>query len=185
MKIDFSHIFRNAVVSVLLAGLLAHLFLPFSSDAQKTAFTRWLDHNVVSTGDETELKLRNTIRGLPEKSGNLFVLIQEASELISNHKEEFKLKHTFPENSEKKVTSWLVGQWNIFQHQKSGTDAILPDAAQSFHKWISYQQTPSFLSSISDGDKSLYHTNQKGLYVSKLLKRVLSPLTSGISINAP
>ena len=185
MKIDFSHIFRSAVVSVLLAGLLAHLFLPFSSDAQKTAFTRWLDHNVVSTGDETELKLRNIIRELPEKSGNLFVLIQEASELISNHKEEFKLKHAFPENSDKKVTSWLVGQWNIFQHQKSGTDAILPDAVRSFHKWISSQQTPSFFSTISGTDENLCQFGQESLQLSKLIKRTVSPLISGISINAP
>jgi len=53
-----------------MAGFMVHLIVPFSSSAQKIAFTQWLDQNVVVTGNESEVKLRNSIRELPEQSGD-------------------------------------------------------------------------------------------------------------------
>jgi hypothetical protein len=185
MEKGYSHKFRFAVISVLMAGFLAHLVLPFSSHAQKTAFTQWLDHNVVATGDENEIKLRNTIRQLPERTGDFWVLIQEASELVSSHKDDFRLRVAVPDHTSSQDSFWLIGQWTAFQHQQTGTNAILPDAVQSVQKWIAsgssvsgfppaYSGIPVFpddmtavLGQLTPGD----HT--------------ITPLESGISINAP
>jgi hypothetical protein len=185
MNKGYSHIFRSAIVSFLMAGFLAHLLMPLSSHAQKTAFTRWLDHNVVSTGDDNEIKLRNTIRQLPEKTSNLRILIQEASELVSNHKEDFRLIVKLPESSDNQITSWLVGQWNVFQHQKTGTNALLPDANQSIQKWI----TPNYFSkTILSAASSIRLFSERISEIHNVINaslKALPPLASGISINAP
>ena len=168
-----------------MAGFFAHLVLPFSSHAQKTAFTRWLDHNIVATGDENEIKLRNTIRQLPEKTGNFWVLIQEASDLVANHKEEFSLKVNLPESSDNQVSSWLVGQWNVFQHQNTGKNAVLSDSNHAIQKWISSNNlSKTFLATT---DKALLLQNQifEILRTAKVVVRSIAPLKSGISINAP
>lgn len=185
MKKGFSHIFRSGVISVLMVGFLAHLVLPFSSHAQKASFTQWLDHNVVSSGDENELKLRDSIRKLHEQSADFWILVQEASELVSSHKEEFRLLSSLPDQADSQVTSWLIGQWNVFQDHQTGTNAILPDASQSIQKWIS----------LNNSSKSTFGAAQDqtplDLFVTDLhpytpaADRTITPLESGISINAP
>jgi hypothetical protein len=185
MKSGFSHIFRSTVITVLMAGFLAHLILPLSSHAQKTSFTRWLDNNVVATGDENEIKLRNTIRQLPEQAGDFMVLIREASQLVANHKDDFRLKVNLPENAENQGTSWLVGQWNSSQHHKNGNNAILPDATQSIQKWISSNSLSKYFTPPAESALQLYEqffgiSGERTAAVSAII-----PLVSGISINAP
>lgn len=185
MNRGISHIFRSAVISVLLTGFLAHLVLPFSSHAQKTAFTRWLDHNVVATGDENEAKLRNTIRKLPEQSHNFHILILEASQLVAKHMKDFRIHAELPEQSDHLVTSWLVGQWNNFQYQRTGTNAILPDATQPIHKWISSQGLSKlFYSPVLNNRIHLKQTFEDLKDHFRIVKAMI-PLVSGISINAP
>lgn len=186
MKNRFSHIFRSLTISVLMAGLLAHLLLPFSSQVQKTAFTQWLDQKVVASGNENEGKLRDTIRELPEKSGDFWVLVQEASELISNHKDDFRINFSFgDEGKNQHVTSWLVGQWNLFHYQQSANNAVLPEISHQFNKWISLN---SFGNSLKPGTDFLsdfrdIHFNSVSDNV--IIIRTIIPLVNGISINAP
>lgn len=185
MKKGFSHIFRSGIISVLMVGFLAHLVLPFSSHAQKASFTQWLDHNVVSSGDENELKLRDTIRKLPERSGDFWLLVQEASELVTSNKDEFRLLSAFPDQTENQITSWLVGQWNVFQDQQNGTNAILPDATQSVQKWISPNSSPKPFFSADDDRKPIKIQGISTVYAAADHAHTLTPLESGISINAP
>jgi len=185
MKSGLSHIFRISVITLLMAGFLAHLILPLSSQAQKTSFTRWLDNNVVATGDENEIKLRNTIRQLPEQTGDFWVLIQEASQLVASHKDDFRLKVNLPENPEAQSPTWLIGQWNSFQHHKTGNNAILNDATQSLQKWINSGNSSKFFTAPSEAVKLVYG-NLAGLLKEPVLAILsLIPLASGISINAP
>lgn len=185
MKLGFSHIFRSTVITVLMAGFLAHLILPLSSHAQKTSFTRWLDNNVVATGDENEIKLRNTIRQLPEQAGDFRVLIQEASQLVANHKDDFRLKFQLPEKSEAHASTWLIGQWTNFQHHKTGSNAILPDATQSIQKWITSNSLSKFFTSPAESALRLYkqYFGPSGERTAAVF--AIIPLVSGISINAP
>ena len=186
MKNQFSHIFRTLTISVLMAGLLAHLLLPFSSHVQKTAFTQWLDQKVVASGNENEGKLRDTIRQLPEKSGDFWVLVQEASELISNHKDDFRINFTFGEEGEnKQVTSWLVGQWNLFHYQKSATNAVLPEISHQFHKWISLNSFGNSLKPSTNLLSDFRDNNFISFSENVLINRTIIPLVNGISINAP
>jgi hypothetical protein len=185
MNKGISHIFRSAVISVLLTGFLAHLVLPFSSHAQKTAFTRWLDHNIVATGGENELKLRNTIRKLPEQSHNFHILIKEASQIVANHKDDFRIHAELPEQSDHLVTSWLVGQWNNFQHQRTGSNAILPDATQPILKWISSQSLSKLFYSQVLSNQIHFKQSFEVLKDHSRIVKAIIPLVSGISINAP
>lgn len=168
-----------------MAGFLAHLIVPFSSQAQKTAFTRWLDHNVVESGNESEVKLRNTIRELPEQAGNFWILVQEATELVASHQDHFKILVKNSEKSDNQhVSGWLFEQWNIFQNQKSGFNSVLTESIKVYSNWI--PQNLHFLS-YSGHQGQDQHLLQNDIFydISASFRVILSPLISGISINAP
>ncbi len=186
MKNHLSHIFRSLTISVVMAGFMAHLIMPFSSHAQKTAFTQWLDHNVVASGNENEIKLRNSIRELPEQSGDFWILVQQASELVANHKEDFRIHFSLSDGFEHHhITSWLIGQWNVFQNHQTGNNAILPEIHQPVFKWIS---SNGFSSAIQPRvAKADMFIQSFSLFQIPSIPRAISliPLESGISINAP
>ena len=168
-----------------MAGFFAHLIVPFSSQAQKTAFTRWLSHNVVSSGNESEIELRNTINELPEQTGDFWKLVQEASELVVSHKDYFKISVSNPGNSESQTDSrWLIEQWNSFQNQESGFNSVLAESVKALSKWI--PQHPDLSSYKADP-----LVRQKKLllelffYSFRTSTDLIQPLISGISINAP
>jgi len=185
MKNRISHILQRIIIGALLIGLTTHLLIPFFGNAQKTAFTQWLDTNIVATGDETEIKLRSTIRNLPDNTDDFWMLLQEASEIISNHKDEFRISPFSKPDNDNQVSGWLIDQWSIFKHQKAGTNAVLPDAMAQFQKWIS-QTNDSAASALSNQQKSLrtYFTSHI-LSLSDVINRNFTPLIDGISINAP
>ncbi len=186
MKIYRSHIFRTMTIYMLMAGFMVHLLMPFSSSAQKSAFTKWLDHNVVNTGNDHEVKVRSLIRDLHDQSGDFNHLLQQASELVSNHRDHFRIHFSFDANGDQQnVSSWLVGQWNVFQNHQNGSNAILPELYQPIHKWISPNSFNStYLNRVL---KPLTHTLDS-IYIDQVIDKVfyhLTPLVSGISINAP
>lgn len=179
------HILRSVTITFLMAGFVAHLVVPFSSQAQKTAFTRWLNHNVVATGNESELKLRNTIRKLPEQTGDFSILVKEASELVVSHKDHFKIHFSYSGQDENPTkTSWLFEQWNMFQNQKSGFNSVLVESVKALSNWI--PQNPDF-SFISGNPGVQQHLLKKEIFYHSAIipGAVIRPLISGISINAP
>lgn len=185
MSHKFQHIYRSATITLLMLGFLAHLIVPFSSHAQKTAFTRWLDHNIVASGNESEIRLRNTIRELPEQTGDFWILVKEASELIASHQDLFKITVTNSHQTETQDRSgWLIDQWNNFQNQKSGFNSVLVESVKSLSNWI--PQYPDF---SFDHSRSVYHQVhfQKELFfdTAVAIEGNLQPLINGISINAP
>ncbi len=185
MKNRIFHILQRVVIGTLLIGLTAHLLIPFFGNAQKTAFTQWLDQNIVATGDESEIRLRSTIRNLPEKTDDFWMLLQEASEIISNNREDFKISPFTKPEKDDQVSGWLIDQWSQFKHQKSGMNAVIPDALTQLQKWTT--QTERSLAAYLNSQKKNLHTfttNQIRTF-SDLIKRSLTPLIDGISINAP
>ena len=185
MKKRFNHIFNLAVICTLVAGLLSHLLFPLFGDAQKTAFTQWLDQNVIATGGETEIKLRNTIRELPKNTADFQSLVQEASQLIASHKEDFRIAPFTSEEEHNNNSSWLIGQWSVFKHQQNGVNALLPEIVKPVQKWIS-ESGNNLLSAAPAVKVNLQRTE---FFIEKItlvyLNRILPPLVSGISINAP
>ncbi len=187
MKMYSSHIIKSVVISFLMAGLLAHLILPFSSQAQKNAFTQWLNHNVVTSGSETEIKLRNTIRELPEQSQDFWSLVQQASELIAANKDGFRIHLAFNDDDKQhqKVTTWLIGQWNVYHTHKTANNAILPEIIQPVFKWITANTIPAAVLPQNNNDyyrQYLFVSQNKNLFIRPFY---LIPLAGGTSINAP
>lgn len=185
MKNRMNHIFRSLTILCLMAGFFAHLIVPFSSQAQKKAFTRWLNHNVVSSGNESEIKLRNSINELPEQTGDFLGLVQEASELIASHKDHFNIYVSNPTDTESHTeSSWLIRQWNSFQNQKSGFNSVLTESLKTLTKWIpqSSHHSASEIFSKTDQNKLF---SELFVYTFRVSTNQLKPLVSGISINAP
>ena len=185
MKNKVHHIVRSVTITCLMAGFLAHLVVPFSSQAQKTAFTRWLNHNVVSSGNESEIKLRNTINELPEQTGDFWGLVQEASELVANHKDHFRISVSdLGKTGEASESDWLIEQWNSFQNQKSGFNSVLTESLKSLSNWVpqnlcfsAFKQDTRFRQNIFFSELFFYSFRSATDH--------LQPLISGISINAP
>jgi len=179
------HISRSVTITFLMAGFLAHLVVPFSSQAQKTAFTRWLNHNVVASGNESEIELRNSIKQLPDQTGDFWGLVQEASKLVSKNKDHFKIQvnHSTEYNT-REAQSWLVDQWNIFQNQKSGFNTVLNDRIKSISNWLPNNNLFSFLKQHST-ENTHYYFSEKFVYSFENLPYLIRPLVNGISINAP
>lgn len=185
MKNRIHHILRSATITCLMAGFLAHLIVPFSSQAQKTAFTRWLNHNVVSSGNESEIELRNTINELSDQTGDFWGLVQEASELVANHKDHFKILVSQPgENDHSPQSDWLIDQWNSFQNQKSGFNSVLSESAKALANWVPQDLNVSFLKADTGSDHHGFYKNQFFFFFRRSAD-FLQPLSSGISINAP
>jgi hypothetical protein len=184
-----SHIFRSLIVMLVMSGLAAHLAAPFSSHAQKTAFTRWLGNNISDSGSEKEIHLRKSIQKLPDQSEDLWVLIQQASRLIADNSDTFELPINKPvENSESenetRLTNWLLNQWERYQHQSSGFNLLLPDSQKISIKWT-FQSvfTGSVLSSLNNFFSN--HAASALFSADQLISLHTIPHLSGISINAP
>lgn len=185
MKDRISHIIRLAIIGILFAGISAHLMSPFFGDAKKTAFTQWLNQNVVTTGDDSKFDLRNRIKQLPEEAPNFWGLLQDASRLIADHKDDFRFGPFTSASDDGNVSSWLIGQWSFYNNQSSDTDAVLNEIRSSIYKWISH---------VSNGHShTLRHFLPQlsmpapsgiiGIFT--ISAHSVSPLISGISINAP
>lgn len=185
MKNRFSHIVRTSIVSFLVAGMLAHLFVPFTSHAQKTAFTQWLNQSVAASGDDSENELRNAIRKLPEQTSDFRVLVEQASQLVASNKDEFKLNVAFPSSTGDQVTSWLVSQWNVFQQQQTGTDALAPETSVPAQKWLNTNNLSKSIIGFSKKMDGYDRGTPVNLIIPQVQKILLEPLVSGISINAP
>lgn len=185
MKNRANHIIRSITITCLMAGFLAHLVVPFSSQAQKTAFARWLNHNVVSSGNESEIKLRNTIKELPEQTGDFWGLVQEASELVANHKDHFRISVSdLGETGQSSESDWLIEQWNSFQNQKSGFNSVLTESFKSLSKWIPQNLHFSTFRRVTEFQQHSFFS-ELFFYSFRSTTDLLQPLVSGISINAP
>lgn len=185
MKSRIQHIIRSLTVSFLMAGFFAHLLGPFSSYAQKTAFARWLDYNIVSSGNENEVELRNTVKQLPEQTDDLWILIKEASELVANYSDQFKIlvSNDDQPNSES-GSAWLIEQWNMFQNQKSGFKSIFVENLKILSNWS--PQNPEIISpSGISGFDQYSHSKRFFIHPGVIFNHLHQPLISGISINAP
>lgn len=188
MKSTISHTIRIVTIYLLMAGFMVHLIVPFSSSAQKIAFTQWLDQNVVVTGNESEAILRNSIRELPEQSGDLWILIQQASELIKNHKDDFRIHFVFDESEheeQQRVSSWLVSQWSVFQNHSDTNNAVLPEVNHVINKWLTLNSQNN--SVFTQSAPKVFDLSQPdfGNRASAWIQKAIAPLKSGIGINAP
>lgn len=185
MLARFSHITRLLVIGTLFAGFAAHLANPFFGDAKKAAFTQWLDHKVVASGDSAEAELRDRIKKLPKEASNFWMLIQDASELIADHKDDFRISPFASSKDEKKnVSSWLIGQWSTFNSQHS-SNAVLPEIVKPIQKWITPTDLTTYTKPFRELLLKLPQTALLPNDINSGSTWLLPPLISGISINAP
>lgn len=189
MSNRFSHIFRSAVIVVLITGFAAHLSLPFFSDVQKNAFTQWLNQKVVANSVDFEQTndLRDRINKLPAESPNFFLLVQDASKILSEYTDEFKISPFSTgqtQDHDQVVLTWLIGQWNTFKHQQSTANAVIPETLHPLQK--SAPQPLSFTARITPSAETVFQQVSGRILSFELLSGLLlSPPASGISINAP
>ncbi len=91
--------------------MMAQLLLPFTGNLQRSAFASWLDQNLVDDPNATtagmalEEDLRAQIRELSHEAKDLSTLIREASVLVADHSDRFRipLHHDFSSGN------WALG----------------------------------------------------------------------------
>ena len=180
-----SQITRLVIIGILFAGFSAHLAVPFFGDAKKTAFTQWLNNKVISTGEASEFELRDQIKKLPDQASNFWMLVQDASQLISNNEDEFRIGPLSSSEEDQKVSNWLIGHWSFFNSHNSSKDSVIPEFRSFVQKWMLQQssgQKSDLIPVKSDTQFAEY-----SIYISlkTFYNCFLAPLISGISINAP
>lgn len=181
----FSHITRLTIIGILFAGFSAHLAIPFFGDAKKTAFTQWLNHKVIATGNDVEFELRDRIKKLPQEASNFWMLVQDASKLITDHEEDFRIGPFSSSEENERVSSWLISQWSTFNSHQSSTNAVLPETLKPFQKWISQTGPDTITKFIRTAAESLPQVTPQPLDLQDGTGHHFPPLISGISINAP
>jgi len=95
----------------LIPLMMAQLLLPFTGNLQRSAFASWLDQNLVDDPNATtagmalEEDLRAQIRELSHEAKDLSTLIREASILVADHSDRFRipLHHDFSSGN------WALG----------------------------------------------------------------------------
>ena len=180
-----SHITRLTIIGILFAGFSAHLAIPFFGDAKKTAFTQWLNHNVIATGSDAEFELRDRIKKLPQEASNFWMLVQDASKLIADHEEDFRIGPFSSSEENERVSSWLISQWSTFNSHNSSTNAVLPETLKPFQKWISQSGPDTITEIIRVAAVRIPQVKTQFIDQQPATGHLFPPLISGISINAP
>ena len=187
MNVHDKHIAKPILCGLIIFSLLGHLAIPFSTQAKKTAFTHWLSHNVISSGSHSEQDLRDTILELPSHSQNFEILVRQASELISNHKDKFKfnLGHPFRDGSDHRMSTLLIDQWSAFNSHKTGQLAVIPDLLNTVNKWLPSKTVFPSTSGLVSG--SLLRPQVSTVINSQYQPPAAAvvPLASGYSIHSP
>lgn len=176
---------RQLVTALLLVGLSGHLLLPYFGQAQKAAFSQWLHHNVVPTNGDQDRELRDAIRSLPATSSSFQALVHNATELVNNNKDKFRMLPLSGDQPADRMSFWLVDQWSHFHHHKTGQNALLPDALSQTFKWV---HQPGAVLSAAAAFRTLPVPGLTAEWLTQRSVRAtlwLPPLVSGISINAP
>lgn len=176
-------IIQRLAFSLLGLGMIAHFAIPLSTQAQKTSFVNWLSQNVI-TAATTQSDVRDSIRQLPYQTENFSLLLAEASQLVANNQTDFRIpKQRKAEVPASNLGQWLIDQWSAHnQHNKP--NAVLPDVVQPYPKWTVQLVLFSALQNNSKPFFSIDFKVQKET-LQVIFSRFLTPLLSGISINAP
>lgn len=185
MNKRFSHITRLTIIGILFAGFSAHLAIPFFGDAKKTAFTQWLNHKVIATGEDTKIELRDRIKKLPKEASNFWMLVQDASKLIADHEEDFQIGLFSTSNENERVSNWLISQWSTFNNHTSSTNAVLSESVNPIQKWLSQSNADNLSKLIHSNTRLIPQIKIQSLHLQPGIRHLLPPLISGISINAP
>lgn len=131
MKIFRSHILRSYSFFVLMIGIALHLVGDSEQQAHHEAFTSWLGSHLKNSDSEAHQALEN----LSKDHSELDEVIRKASELVSNHADEFSLpleSESDENDGSDDMYHLLLEQWNHFQNSEAGMGkAIFVESAKS------------------------------------------------------
>ena len=191
--------YHRLISALLIPMLMAQLLLPFTGNLQRSAFVSWLDQSLVdvqgnllrpvhsSTNEISSVDhrvLRSKIRALSLEAGDLPTLIREASLLVSEHNEQFRISLPTNKDSEKPAEGLLFRQWNWFSHQKNSVNGVIPELFKPLGTWMPawYGYSRAALDGDSFGRDAAYLIHATNLFSDILWLR---PFLSGLSIHAP
>jgi len=181
--------FRNpfihwSVSFLLLLGLTAHLLTPASGKVQKSAFAQWLDQHLVTDGGESEQSLRVHIRQLYSQYDEFPNFLKQATRLVQENRNDFRLPPRESREDTQENSLWLLQTWNLQRDLPGKMSASLIDPVKPVIKWVvsnhPFQGVPS-PSGLAPGQLLI----QTMPTLPAAINRFLTPLLSGMSINAP
>lgn len=168
---------------MVLVGMMVYHLKPLDSKAPHNAFTNWLEGYLKDPDAELEFKLRS----LSSEEKALDDVIREASELVSDHRDDFDLPISEQEQDGSPY-ELLLTQWKNYQHagngmgkaillQPSKTLSILPD------HFLSLSGFSNVKSSALPKPLVLYSNTGSGR--SEAHSHLIAPHLGGLAINAP
>lgn len=174
----------NWTLSLLLGlGMAAHLVAPASGKAQKAAFTQWLDRNLVESGEDEKSTIRTHLKQLPSKYEEFPVLLRQASLLVLNHRNDFRLSTADREQSEADDGLWLLKSWSQHRDLGGSMQTLLAERFGTVLKWVVQQHHPL---PAGHALSTLKSPAGEGELLSLPFRRAVSlPFLSSIRINAP
>lgn len=169
---------------LLLAGMAFYFVKPAIKKVRYEAFSSWLGSHLISH-DKSQILAQ--VNALSSFDGEMESVIRKASELVTNHTQDFEFPIT-NKNTESTddVFRLLLTEWNYFQLSSSGmgkavhAENMKPQTVISSDKHIFIKGTTSaWYKGEILAEARLSDVVSPDAYLT------LSPLKSGISIGAP
>lgn len=181
--------YRNSFVSwsvslILLIGLATHLVSPASDKVQKSAFAQWLDQSLATGDRESGQGLRDHIRELYSQHDAFPNFLKQATQLVLENRNEFRLPHADSGEDADRHSLWLLQTWTLQRDLPGKMSTLLNDPVKPVMKWAPVHQ-PFAGVALPAGSARSFSLSMPLPELPAAISRALTPFLSGISINAP
>lgn len=176
-----SHITRITGALALLIGMALHFASPESDKVRHEAFASWLQSHVKSQDNTGVI---NQINDLAAENVELDQVIRKASELVRSHSDDFELP--VQTSAEDDVFHLLLSEWNNFRTSSGGMgNAVMIEQGKA--PTVLPKDVLASAGKLSPKQISFHYSTEESadLLAAELFTYTLSPLSGGISINAP
>ncbi|MDX1637688.1 MAG: hypothetical protein R3281_06950 [Balneolaceae bacterium] len=187
MRYFRSHTTKILLIAAVWSGLALYLVRPVQAETATSSFTSWLE-TVVKQGDEDSEHLRKKLARLSDSGKSLDYLLQQASEIISEHNSEVTLPLEARGSDTEKVYNLLIWEWNSYQTGNGMGKAPLTSASIKSNFLTSVDKLSHTLHgsfSASDLREKIFAKPEPSPVSTSLCHFHIVPLSGGVAIGAP
>jgi hypothetical protein len=175
-----SHITRWITLVTVITGMALYLVRPVESQYSRNSFARWIESLQSNQDLSNDLKIE--LQELRAFEGDFQLMVQEASRLIEEYDEQFKLPFPLDAAPSDALPKQLITEWNFYYQLGDLLDGIPPESLKSAKHFFPFgdapHSQPALHNSIAQFDPYPNFRNyQTG--------SGLEPMIHGIAIGAP
>lgn len=168
---------------MVLAGMMVCHLNPADTHADQNKFTNWLQGYLKNP----EADVAEKLRVLSAQKMDIDEIIREASDLVSDHRDDFDLPVS-DQDEDASPYQLLLTQWKNYQHAGNGMGkAILLQPSKTLSILPDHFLNLSGISDVKSSalSKQLVQDSRTGSGKSEAHSHLISPHLGGIAINAP